>query len=208
MKFGMAIAGVVTLGTMTSLPFRVAAGEEMPLKKPPVVAIGTVNLVTLGGKRLRAASDRETPEARVREYVPAGEDAESWTARFSQHEFRRAISPVRYANAITELTASQGGKVISTAAGPGESATVALVLHSLTQPVSEVTAWRFFVRDGRLISLQYTERVEGENHFADAENLAREKSAEWVRELQIQRPVGTFEAIKTAQTGEALETGK
>ena len=205
MKIGLAIAGVMTLGTMASLPSRLSAAEEAPAKSP-VVAIGVVNLVTLGGKRLRAASDRDTAEARVREYVPAGEDAETWTARFSQHEFRRSISPVRYASAVAELTASQGGKVISTAAGPGNSATVALVLHSLTQPVSEVTAWRFLVRDGRLISLQYTERVEGGDHFAVAEALAREKSAEWVRELQIQRPVGPAESIKTAQTGESPET--
>lgn len=167
------------------------ANENLP---PPVKAIDAANVIQMGGRRLRLASEGDREGVRVREYYPVGESAEEWGAIYAQRIHRQFLAPRDYANRLSDQAAGAGGRVISAVSGPEESASLAFVIHAPEMALSEVNVWRFVVRDGFLVSLQYAERVRGTDHVAQSEALARRKSAGWLRELSVRRPVGVGDA--------------
>ena len=179
-------------------PREVPQPAESPGKKVEAspVSIGVANSVQMAGRRLRLAGEGDRETAIVREYVPVGETLENWTTLFAQRQHRQSVAPTAYASSLAELAARNGGKVISATRGPGDSASIAFVVHAPDAELSEVNAWRFTLREGRLISLQYAERVRGADHEARSERLAKERCPGWLRELQVRRPVGLGDATE------------
>lgn len=169
------------------------------VRKP--VAIGAVNAVEIGGRRLRLAVAEERGSVSVREYVPTGETRENWSAQFVQRIHRQALAPGVFATRLAERVANDGGRILASVAGPGETASVAFVMHSRTEPSSEINTWRFLLRDGRLVSFQYVERVTGPDHREWAEERSRRKARGWLEELQVRRPVGLGEAVARLADG-------
>ncbi len=173
--------------------------ESQPV--PPPVTIGQARTVTMDGRVLRLATEEENQSVRVEEYVPPGETADNWSTLFAKREHRRFVPPDRYASLLSEQAARQGGKVISTAAGPGNSASVVFVIHAPAMQLSEVNAWNLIDRDGVLVSEQFAHRVRGENHYEESERLAREKADSWVRELQARHSVSLVRTSAVSDAG-------
>lgn len=170
---------------------------------PPRVVIGGVGSITLDEVTLRLASEQENETVRVREYLPTGETMEDWSTLFARREHRRHVEPYLYGSLLADQAARQGGKVIATSAGPGDSASVVFVMHSPAMQLSEVNTWLLFDERGELVSEQFARRIRGEDHREIAESLARGKSSGWIRQLQARHSARLAQAPVIAEIGES-----
>ncbi len=168
------------------------------------LAIGAVNTLTVGGERLRLTSEDVNERVSVKEYVRPGESIDNWSVLFARREHRQFVPPRRYASLLSEQSARQGGKVISAVAGPGDTASLAFVIHAPAMELSEVNVWQFLVEDGNLVSEQFAHRITGPGHEMKAEALARERSPGWIRELQDRHAIAF---VRTSAVGESETDG-
>ncbi|MCB1229336.1 MAG: tetratricopeptide repeat protein [Verrucomicrobiae bacterium] len=168
------------------------------------LTIASAHTVSIGGETLRLANEDDNQTVHVKEYVPPGESMETWSTLFAERKHRRFVSPETYASLIAEQVAKQGGKVISTSAGPGDSANIVFVVHSPSMFLSEVNAWNLRNENGTLVSEQFAHRIRGDYHHAKSEEMAREKSEDWVVQLQARHAVQLVETseVSPGQEGE------